>query len=221
MTTPEPLAASLDAFRQRHGIPDEPELAAVLDPPWWTLADADRTATERIAAERWVRAVPPRFTGAHLDDIAEPLRSTLTGWAAIDGQPDNLVLTGPIGTGKTYAAAAAVRPLVELGATLAFWPVVRLLDQLRPGDHPDPYADAASADVLVLDDLGAERPTDWTRERLYALVNDRWLAERSVVVTTNLAPPQLSDAVGERLSSRLLGGATIARLAGHDRRLTP
>lgn len=182
--------------------------------------DPDDTARALIAGRRWAATVPPRFAAAALADLAGEVLDKLAGWIEEPELP-NLVLLGPVGSGKSHAACAAVRPLVERGMSLEFWPVVRLLDQLRPGRDPDPYDDVARADLLVLDDLGAEKATEWTAERLYAIVNDRWLARRPTIVTTNLAPPQLAAAVGERLASRLLGGATIARLSGADRRMSP
>lgn len=213
MTQPTPLAQSLARLADRAAAqpPDEAEL---LPPP----PEPEATARGHVATERWARAIPRRFLGACLDDLPEPLCATLLEWAELEAPP-NLVLTGPVGTGKTHAACAAVRPRVERGETLAFWPVVRLLDQLRPGADEDPYESAVAADVLVLDDLGAERATEWTAERLYAIVNDRWLAEKPTIATANLSPPQLAAAAGERLASRLLGGAHIARLAGPDRRM--
>lgn len=172
-----------------------------------------------IAQRRWASTIPPRFRAASLSDLAEPLRQIVLGWAVASGPP-NLVLTGPVGAGKTYAACAACRSKVEAGNTLEFWPVVRLLDHLRPGrDEGDPYNQVVESDLLILDDLGAERASEWTAERLYAIVNDRWLTERTTIATTNLNPPQLISAVGERLASRLLGGATTARISGHDRRI--
>ena len=61
--------------------------------------------------------------------------------------------------------------------------------------------------------------TEWTAERLYALINRRWLEVRPTVCTTNLDPDQLREAVGERVFSRLVGnGAVVLRLTGHDRR---
>lgn len=179
---------------------------------------SDELARGLLAEHRWKATIPRRFLTAHLSTVGGDLQSKLREWAELE-EPPNLVLTGPVGSGKSYAACAACRPRVEAGATLEFWPVVRLLDQLRPGREPDPYDAIVATDLLVLDDLGAERATEWTAERLYAIVNDRWLAERPTIATTNLTPPQLTAAVGERLASRLLGGATTARLAGHDRRI--
>lgn len=211
------LAAHLLAGREPTLDEQVAELIENFDPD-----RAHEHALSLLAERRWAEQIPSRFTRATLADVNDELRGKLSRWsnAVIAGGAGPLVLTGPVGTGKTYAACAGVRPLVERGLTLAFWPVVRLLDALRPSSDADPYPAAVAADLLLLDDLGAERATDWTAERLYALVNDRWLSERPTIVTTNLTPPQLTQAVGERLSSRLLGGATIALLSGPDRRMS-
>ena len=59
-------------------------------------------------------------------------------------------------------------------------------------------------DLLHLDDLGAEKRTEWVLEQLYSIVNERWQEERSIVVTTNLADvDELREQIGERTVSRL------------------
>lgn len=129
------------------------------------------------------------------------------------------------------AVAACRRSHFHDDQTVDFWPVVELLDHLRPGGPPDALDRVMGVDVLILDDLGAERPTDWTFERLYALVNRRWLEELPTVATTNLpgsrrtAPtghdgPTLDEVLGDRMFSRLVGGAVVVRLSGPDRRRT-
>lgn len=98
--------------------------------------------------------------------------------------------------------------------------VVDLLDLLRPSADPSPASLRALRDphLLLLDDLGAERPTDWTAERIYALIHHRWEHDRPTVVTTNLDPAALRDAVGERVYSRLVHDVLAIRLTGADRR---
>ena len=58
-------------------------------------------------------------------------------------------------------------------------------------------------DLLHLDDLGAERATDWVLEQLYSIVNARYEEERSLVITTNLDPEQLAEQIGPRTVSRI------------------
>jgi DNA replication protein DnaC len=77
-----------------------------------------------------------------------------------------------------------------------------------------------SVELLLIDDLGTERANEWTGERLYAVVNRRWLADLPTIATSNLEPEQLEEALGERTYSRLVGGALVLRIAGQDRRRT-
>lgn len=174
-------------------------------------------ADRRLAT--WQRAIPNRFQWAQLADFTGPEADTLAGWAE---QPAgrNLLLLGAVGVGKSHAAVAAVRPAhFDRGADVRFLPVVELLDLLRPGGPDGALYDLADVDVLVVDDLGTERSTDWTDERLYAVINRRWLEERPTVATTNLDAKELRDAIGARTYSRLVGnGAVVVTLTGPDRR---
>jgi DNA replication protein DnaC len=179
----------------------------------------------------WSHVIPSRFLWArceHFDGVTAgsptgpiDVGVALRAWGEAPGGR-NLVLTGATGTGKTHAAIAAARAAFDAGAHVRFTPVVELLDALRPGSTGgDGVLDELfGIDVLVLDDLGAERPTDWTLERLYALVNRRWMEERPTIATSNLdVPKPLAAAVGERTYSRLVGSsAVVLQLGGDDRR---
>lgn len=198
----------------------------------------DPEVEERRRQDRmrqWAEVVPRRFLQSKPSDLsheAEKTRQQLTEWCR-DPDGRNLLFVGPVGTGKTHAAVAAagVRFFIH-GSWVQFWPVVELLDALRPGDHSEENVmeNAMRCGLLVLDDLGAEKPTEWTAERLYAIVNRRWMDEKPIIATSNLPATQksapkgyegetLEEAVGPRMFSRLVGsGAVIVRLSGPDRR---
>lgn len=218
MTEPRRVGASL------------PELVAAYQADREAI-DADLDAEERAdqarriedqRAQRWRDVCPQRFHLATAEWVAAEhgltVATTLANWRRSSPRP-NLVLLGPVGTGKTGTALVTVAPdWFDRGLSIEFWPIVELLDGLRPdgGLEVDQLADV---DRLIIDDLGSERPTDWTAERLYAVVNRRWLEERPTVVTSNLQPDDLAEAIGERLFSRLVGDdALIVHLAGRDRR---
>ena len=194
------------------------------------LAEEARHGVEAARLAWWNAHVPSRFQWASLEDY-EP-GTTVTGrlsdWA---GGPRgrNLVVLGPIGTGKTHAVFAACRPLVlEKGYDFKFCPVVDMLDDLRPGGTEGAAERLRSADLLALDDLGAQKGTEWAHERLYALVNRRWMDERPTVATSNFIPRKMApqgytgpfwEDLDERLRSRLAGsGAVVVVLGGEDRR---
>lgn len=145
----------------------------------------------------------------------------------------NLVLYGPVGTGKTGIAHATLRSLVDLGHHGTFTATRDLLDDAR-----DAYRDnrrptlldrAATTPVLVLDDLGAERSTPWAVEQLAGIIDRRHAHQLPTITTSNHDPDQLlrrlagtTDAVdAQRLVSRLVDDAELIRLDGHDRRLHP
>lgn len=165
----------------------------------------------------WLAAIPSKFVWAETADFEPSVASVLTEWA-IDPRGRNLVLFGAVGSGKSHGAVAACRLSFFRGLDVMFLPVVEMLDELRPGG-PDGYLkDLMAVDRLILDDLGLERHTDWTAERLYALVNRRWMEERPTVATTNLSPEALEEAIGPRMFSRLMGGAVTLGIVGPDRR---
>lgn len=175
--------------------------------------------------QRWEREIPWRFRGVRSDQITPDVIEELVAWMDRGGIPTaNLVLVGPVGTGKTHTGIAALRMIaVSTLASFAFFPVVELLDRLRPStpEHDTAIVErCCTVRVLMLDDLGAEKASDWTVERLYAIVNRRWLEGRPTIVTTNLPAEDLEKALDPRLYSRLVDGAVALRLTGKDRRRT-
>jgi DNA replication protein DnaC len=186
------------------------------DPDELAAWEAERD--EAAAAERWRRAVPSRFLWATLTGIEAAAAEVLAGWA--QAPPGNLVLLGPNGVGKTWAAVAACRPAVWRGMSLVFEPSPTLLRRLRPHEGEGPGIEHyIEADRLIIDDLGQEKTSEWTAEVISEIVNWRWLEERPTVVTTNLEPEALAETAGPRLYSRLVGsGAVCLRLSGADRR---
>lgn len=199
-------------------------------PPAPALQSPDRSAYElearrHLVAAEWRQRIPAKLLDAHLDDL-----EGLTGggdigtWAAgqwLDGV--NLVLLGATGVGKSHAAVAACRPVIEQGHSCLYWPVPDLMAALdwNDPDHRATMRAAQGCDVLVLDDLGAEDPNEWTRRKLYELIAHRWNDNLATIGTTNLEPTDLEEAVGPRTYSRLAGGAIAVRLVGPDRRRTP
>jgi DNA replication protein DnaC len=183
------------------------------------FADARRRSLEEAREALWQRRMPRRFHAAAVVDFDGPARRDLSAW--VNGpRGRNLVLFGPVGVGKSRAAVAACRPSHDRGLDVAFWPTADLLDAMRPGDETVRVDDVADLDRLILDDVGIERPSDWTVERLDSVINRRWMDELPTVVTTNLAPSDLETRIGARAFSRLLDGAVVIRFTGSDRRRT-
>lgn len=171
-------------------------------------------------AQRWASAIPAEFADARLGDLEPAVAEELSAWA---DEPDgrNLLLVGPVGVGKTHAAVAAAWPLHQAGHEVELWPVVEMFARLRPGGPEHELERLMRVDLLVVDDIAAERSTEYQAENLYALLNRRRGDRRPTVATSNLDPAggrSLYDALGERTWSRLVGGAVVVALSGRDRR---
>jgi DNA replication protein DnaC len=132
---------------------------------------------------------------------------------------------GPVGTGKTSLAILVAKAARDAGRSYAVYPVPRLLAEIKrtfDRDASDSYMSffrrVCTVDILVLDDLGAEKQTEWVLEQLFSIVNERWQDRRSIVVTTNIPDPD-PDAPGRmlRASVRELRELTASgRVSGRD-----
>jgi DNA replication protein DnaC len=119
---------------------------------------------------------------------------------------------GGAGTGKTTLAMLVSRMALEAGHSVAIYSLPKLLARVRrtydaeagEQSYIEFFERLTGVDLLHLDDLGAENRTEWVIEQLYALVNERYEAKRSLVVTTNLEQSELEQQIGERVVSRLV-----------------
>ncbi len=117
------------------------------------------------------------------------------------------ILMGGYGCGKTHLAAAIANYQLEHGRPVIFSTVPDMLDHLRASFAPNAqigydkrFREWRDVSLLVLDDLGSESPTDWAKEKLYQLLNTRYVRELPTVITTNVPTERLDG----RISSRLL-----------------
>ncbi len=220
----------------------------VCDGSGWILGPEDVARPCDCRAERLNRGhnrgissvIPARYRGVSFDrppvsDMARDL-GTVRALNHVRGFVDDLDakiaagrglwLYGYTGTGKTTLAMLVSKLALESGRSVAIYSLPKLLARIRRSYDSEPGGDSylslfdklTSVDLLHIDDLGAEKRTDWVLEQLYALVNERYETERAMVVTTNLGLEELEKQIGPRTVSRLGQMCDLIDLEGRDRR---
>jgi DNA replication protein DnaC len=148
-------------------------------------------------------------------------------WPERRAAGDGLMFVGDAGTGKTRLAASIVRALVEQEAAAVFQSVPTLLARIRASYGGSGAREAQlmaallDADLVVLDDLGAEQVTDWTLDRLFVVIDTRYLRRAPVIVTSNLLPNALIERMGitgARLVDRLSETCRVINFEGESQR---
>lgn len=155
----------------------------------------------------------------------EKVESYLKNWEENRDTGRGLYFCGDVGTGKTHLAVAVMNELISRKRVPAlFVTVPELLDNMR-GAYNDPGRDidewmaaVKNADLLLLDDLGAERANEWVRERIFVIVNHRYREELPTIFTSNIGPKDLANQLGERTASRIIGMSDWISLEGEDYR---
>jgi DNA replication protein DnaC len=197
-------------------------------------------ASRRVADAR----IPPRYARCDLDHFLlypnERLRAAVDRARRFAAEfpvvSKGLCLIGPPGIGKTHIAVAVLREVVEeKGARGLFYDVRDLLRMIRSTYNPvvrtaemDIIRPVIDADLLVLDDLGAEKPSEWVEETMNLIVNTRYNERRPTIFTTNYEDlpdeaelESLKVRVGFRLHSRLHEMCEFLEYDGGDYRMMP
>ena len=214
----------------------------------------DRRAARLIARTK----IPKRYEHCTLEsfdaEFPAATRSLKTAFRSarkfvesypLETQGTGLLLTGSIGVGKTHLAVGILQALVaERGASGLFFDYRDLLRQVQNSYNRQVQATELEilrpvfdAEVLVLDELGAARPTDWVWDTVAHILNTRYNDRRTTIITTNYAnaaplgsglsveqrstrEETLGDRIGERMRSRLQEMCVVVEMTGVDFRQT-
>lgn len=184
-----------------------------------------KDARHRVATHITV-AIPRRYRRASVTN------ETALEW--IKDPHDVLYITGPIGTGKTHLAwglfrhhIANLRGVSRSPSGIPAckgWTVTELGNEIKSEwnasatGEPSALDKACRTPLLLLDDVGSERQTEWNLEQMDLVVNSRYNELLATIITTNVVPKELAERLGSRLASRVAENATVVTLTGDDRR---
>lgn len=195
------------------------------DPVW--LDEVRRRAAERTAA-----GIPTRYADANANqpDVCSWVRALVAdaatqqrGAVPTVRTGPSLLLLGPTGVGKTHQAYGALHALAASGVQCGwiFTTAADLYARLRPRhgvDSEHEFNRYAATSLLLLDDLGAAKGSEWVEEINYRLINHRYEHMLPTLITSNVPAGELGATLGERVASRLVEMTSRAAMTGDDRR---
>lgn len=142
-----------------------------------------------------------------------------------DTQFNNLLFYGNSGLGKTFLSHCIAKELLGTAHTVLYLTAYELFDILGKAMYREEEDFSVSAehildcDLLIIDDLGTELSNAFTLSRLSLCINERFLNQRSTIISTNFGVQELADYYGERNFSRIFSSYTPLRFFGEDIRL--
>lgn len=112
----------------------------------------------------------------------------------------SLLFWGNVGTGKSFAAACIANYLLDRGVPVMMTSFVKLLSLIQNGDEKEAYIISRlnSAKLVIFDDLGAERNTDYALEKIYNIIDSRYQRELPIIFTTNLTITEMKNETDNR-----------------------
>jgi len=188
----------------------------------------DRSPTKEQVKSKIEKRIPKRFLDADLVNTSKKIQEYSAKYSRENTK--GFYLYGSIGTGKTYSVCALAIDLLIQGYDVIFYNLPRLLNIIRSSYIKTDSISVLSYDnanieklidveILIIDDIGAEKTTDWVAETLYHLINTRYENMKTTIFTSNLDMSSLADKVGDRIVSRIAEMSEIYEIEGSDRRL--
>ena len=165
-----------------------------------------------------------RFDVAENTAEIQRARKYVENWKKVKAENLGLLLWGSVGTGKSFIAACIANALLEQGIPVLMTNFSKILNQMGGMYSDDRYQYIASFShfaLLIIDDLGIERSTEYALEQVYAVIDERYKAGLPVIITTNLTMEELrqpEDVAHARIYSRVLEMCTPVQITGEDRR---
>ncbi len=163
-----------------------------------------------------------RFETAQPSTLIDRAKSYAGRFDRLYAENIGAMFTGEVGSGKTFAAACVANALVARCVSVRMRSLPRLLADLQSRwDKSELLSELAACSLLILDDLGSERSTDYALEQLFLVIDTRYRAGKPLIVTTNLTAEELknpADLRYERIYDRIAELCVAVVAPGHTRR---
>lgn len=224
-----------DILKQRKS-PETSNSSGVIDESNTNIPPKEESAKKELKIayiEMLQKSMPPRYPDLQPNDKYL--------WE-MKHKKKSFLFTGGVGTGKTRKLLEVLmayiqyrtEPFVHSTSDLKiikpaiikkyFLTVTDVLRKIKDEfDVPNPDGGIMErmiqADILFLDDLGAEKASEWVKEQLYTVINERYNWMRPVMITTNLTIKEIADCYGDRMASRLVEMCEVEKFTGRDWRV--
>ena len=161
----------------------------------------------------------PTSPKKNMEKILSKSMSFLKNFDSID---ENLLFFGNSGTGKTFLSHCITKELIDKGYFVVYKTaeeLIKALKEIRFNNDSSLEEMLINCDLLIIDDLGTEQISDFSKTELFNLLNTKLLKQKKMLVSTNLALDSLLKVYAERITSRLFGNFTACKFFGDDIRI--
>lgn len=165
-----------------------------------------------------------RFDVADDNKDIRMAKKYVENWSKAKADNLGLLLWGDVGTGKSFIAACIANALLENGIPVLMTNFSKILNQMGAMYSEERYeyiASFSNYSLLIIDDLGIERNTEYAQEQVYAVIDERYKSGLPVIITTNLLINEIrnpADVAHARIYSRVLEMCTPVHIGGSDKR---
>ena len=190
-----------------------------------TFLNVGRESFEQFRLDYYPDRIDPKW-GVNIRAVMEKTFLTCRKYAlTFNEKSGNLLFSGDTGLGKTFLSACIARAVADRGYSVVYESAGHLFANLERAKFDNDEAARedsrkyTACDLLIIDDLGTEMPSQFVTAALYGLVNDRLLAGKAMIISTNLNTDDLTRRYSSQIASRLRGSFTRVAFLGDDIRV--
>ena len=190
-----------------------------------TFLNVGREAFDQFRLDYYPDRVDAKW-GVNIRTVMEKTFQTCRKYAlTFHDKSGNLLFSGDTGLGKTFLSACIARAVADRGYSVVYESAGHLFSNLERAKFDNDEAAKGDSrkymacDLLIIDDLGTEMPSQFVTAALYSLVNDRLLEGKAMIISTNLNTEDLTRRYSAQIASRLRGSFTRVAFLGDDIRV--